>query len=114
MIEKKNFYINGKWVSPVKPNDFEVIDPSTEEAFAIISLGSVEDADNAIDAAKKAFENWRETTKEERLKLLQKFYEIYNRRWDEMGTAQSKKWEPHLILLQKFIQKWVLIFQKIQ
>ena len=49
MIEKKNFYINGKWVSPVKPNDFDVIDPSTEEAFAIISLGSVEDTDKAID-----------------------------------------------------------------
>ena len=26
MIEKKNFYINGKWVSPAKPNNFEVID----------------------------------------------------------------------------------------
>ena len=41
MIEKKNFYINGKWVSPVKPNIFDVIDPSTEEAFAVISLGSI-------------------------------------------------------------------------
>ena len=67
MIEKKNFYINGKWVSPSKPNDFEVIDPSTEESFAIISLGSEEDADKAINAAKIAFESWRETTKEERL-----------------------------------------------
>ena len=56
MIEKKNFYINGKWVSPAQPNDFEVINPSTEEAFAIISLGSAEDADKAINAAKIAFE----------------------------------------------------------
>ena len=56
MIEKKNFYINGKWVSPSKPNDFEVIDPSTEEPFAIISLGSIEDTDIAISAAKKVFE----------------------------------------------------------
>ena len=45
MIEKKNFYINGKWVSPSKPNNFEVINPSTEEPFAIISLGSIEDTD---------------------------------------------------------------------
>ena len=37
MIERKNFYINGNWVSPSEPNDFEVIDPSTEEPFAIIS-----------------------------------------------------------------------------
>ena len=48
MIEKKNFYINGKWVAPVKPNDFEVIDPSTEDAFAVISLGSIEDTDKAV------------------------------------------------------------------
>ena len=91
MIEKKNFYINGKWVSPAQPNDFEVINPSTEEAFAIISLGSAEDADKAINAAKIAFETWRETTKEERLALLEKFDEIYKRRWDEMVEAQSKE-----------------------
>ena len=91
MIEKKNFYINGKWVSPAQPNDFEVINPSTEEAFAIISLGSAEDADKAIKAANIAFETWRETTKEERLGLLEKFHEIYKRRWDEMVEAQSKE-----------------------
>ena len=114
MIEKKNFYINGKWVSPVKPNNFDVIDPSTEEAFAIISLGSVDDADNAIDAAKKAFENWRETTKEERLKLLEKFYEIYKQRWDEMVTAQSKEMGAPLDFASEIHTKMVLIFQKIQ
>ena len=41
MLDKRKFYINGKWVSPSKPNDLEVINPSTEEAFATISLGSV-------------------------------------------------------------------------
>ena len=89
MIEKKNFYINGKWTSPSKPNDFEVIDPSTEETFAIISLGSTEDTDKAIEAAKNAFENWKETTKENKIELLQKFYEIYNKRWDEIVKAMS-------------------------
>jgi len=84
MLDKRNFYINGKWVSPSKPNNFEVIDPSTEEPFAIISLGSIEDADKAISAAKNAFETWRETSKEKRLSLLEKFDQIYNRRWDEM------------------------------
>ena len=79
MIEKKNFYINGKWVSPSKPNNFEVIDPSTEAPFAIISLGSIEDTDKAIRAAKNAFETWRETSKEKRLSLLEKFDQIYNR-----------------------------------
>ena len=61
MIEKKNFYINGKWVSPSKPNNFEVIDPSTEEPFAIISLGSEQDVDGAINAAKIAFESLKKS-----------------------------------------------------
>ena len=52
MLDKRNFYINGKWINPSKPNDFEVIDPSTGEPFAIISLGSIEDTDKAISAAK--------------------------------------------------------------
>ena len=40
MLEKRDFYINGRWVAPVTPNDHAVIDPSTEEACAVISLGS--------------------------------------------------------------------------
>ena len=40
MMDKKKFYINGEWVNPVKENNFEVINPSTEEISAIISLGS--------------------------------------------------------------------------
>ena len=39
MLDKRNFYINGKWVAPSKSNDFEVINPSNEEPFATISLG---------------------------------------------------------------------------
>ena len=35
MLDKKNFYINGKWIEPSKPNDFEVIDPSTEEPLQL-------------------------------------------------------------------------------
>ena len=52
MLEKRNFYINGKWVKPSRPNDFEVINPTNEEPFAIISLGSKEDTDAAVKAAK--------------------------------------------------------------
>ena len=43
MLDKRKFYINGKWVDPIKKNDFEVINPCNEDAFAIISLGSKED-----------------------------------------------------------------------
>ena len=40
MLDKRKFYINGKWVDPVEKNDFEVINPCNEDPCAIISLGS--------------------------------------------------------------------------
>ena len=89
MLDKRNFYINGKWIKPLKPNDFEVINPSNEEAFAIISLGLKEDTDTAVKAAKNAFDNWKETSKEERVNLLEKLLEIYKKRSDEMAKAMS-------------------------
>ena len=57
MKDKLNFYINGKWIAPVKSNDFQVIDPSTEENCAVISIGGKEDVDAAVQAAKNAFES---------------------------------------------------------
>jgi aldehyde dehydrogenase (NAD+) len=89
MLDKRKFYINGKWVLPNKKNDFEVINPSNEDPFAIISLGSKEDTDFAVKSAKKAFESWKETSKEERIVLLEKLLEIYKKRFSEMVNAIS-------------------------
>ena len=89
MFNKKNFYINGKWIKPSKPNDFEVINPSNEEPFAVISLGSKEDTDAAVNAAKAAFAKWKETSKDERIKLLEKLLSVYKKRFNEMAEAIS-------------------------
>ena len=89
MLDKKNFYINGKWIKPSKPNDFEVINPSNEEAFAVISFGSKDDTNAAVNAAKKAFIKWKETSKEERIKLLEKLLSVYKKRFNEMAEAIS-------------------------
>jgi len=91
MLNKRNFYINGKWVKPSKLNDLEVINPSNEEPFAIISLGSKEDTDAAVKAAKNAFVNWKETSKEERINLLEKLLKVYKNRFNEMAEAMSKE-----------------------
>ncbi|MBD1109689.1 aldehyde dehydrogenase family protein, partial [Pelagibacterales bacterium SAG-MED50] len=89
MLDKRNFYINGKWVKPTNPNDLEVINPSTEEACAVISLGSKVDSDIAVAAAKQALENWRESSKDERISLLEKLLTIYKKRYGEMADAIS-------------------------
>ena len=89
MINKKKFYINGEWILPSKPNDFEVINPSTEETAAVISLGDIDDTNAAIKAAKDSFEIWSQTSKEERITLIEKLYEIYKSRWNEMAESIS-------------------------
>ena len=89
MIEKKQFYINGKWVDPINKNELEVIDPSNEEVCAVISLGDLEDTNLAVESAKKAFPIWSSTSKEERIKLLEKLYEIYKSRWNKMAESIS-------------------------
>ncbi len=68
MLEKKNFYINGKWVSPLNQKQIDVIDPATEKNCAVISLGGKEDVHSAVIAAKNAFESWAFTSKEERIR----------------------------------------------
>ena len=85
MLNKKNFYIDGKWVSPVESRNYNVIDPSNEEPCAEISLGGKKDIDNAVSAAKKAFGIWAFSQKEESLKLLEELYFIYKKRWADMA-----------------------------
>ena len=89
MLDKRNFYINGKWVKPSKPNDFGVINPSNEETYATISLGAKEDTDAAVKAAKNAFNSWKETSKAERINFLEKLLKNYKKRFNEMAEAMS-------------------------
>ena len=55
MENKKNFYINGKWVTPKSKEEIKVIDPATEENCATITLGNKDDVNEAVNAAKKAY-----------------------------------------------------------
>lgn len=89
MIVKKDFYIDGKWAKPAKPNDLDVIDPSTEEVCAVISVGGAEDVNRAVAAAKRAFETWSQTRPEERLAYVEKILEIYKQRAGDMANAIS-------------------------
>ena len=87
MLEKRSFYINGSWVDPKEQKDIEVINPATEKACAVISLGSKDDVNDAVLAAKEAFKTWGYSTKEERIALLETFYTLYKKRWNDITDA---------------------------
>ena len=87
MLDKKNFYINGQWVKPNSSEEIKVIDPATEDVCAVIALGNKDDIDSAVKAAKEAYESWAFSSKEERIKLLEKLYENYKKRWADIAEA---------------------------
>ena len=89
MLEKRDFYIDGQWVAPSAAHDLEVIDPSTEEPCAVISLGGPADTDAAVAAAKRAYQDWAFTPLAERVALVKRILEIYEARAEDMSKAIS-------------------------
>ncbi|ALN72406.1 aldehyde dehydrogenase family protein [Aureimonas sp. AU20] len=85
------FYIDGAWVDPARLETLAVVDPSTEESCGEIALGSAADVDKAVAAARRAFESFSRTSREERLALLRRLLEVYNRRFDELGEVMSRE-----------------------
>jgi len=87
MREMMQFYIDGQWVDPITPSSLDVINPATEEVCGRISLGSAADVDIAVAAAKRAFESYSQTSREERVDLLQAILDEYMKRFDEVAEA---------------------------
>ena len=89
MYNFKKFYINGEWVEPVEANDFDVINPATEQVIGQISLGGEDDLDKAVAAARKAFETYSQTSRAERLELLKNILSEYKKRRKDVAAAIS-------------------------
>ncbi|WP_199286190.1 aldehyde dehydrogenase family protein [Paracoccus suum] len=89
MLDKRKFYINGEWVAPTAANDLEVIDPTTEEAVAVISIGSQADTDRAVAAAKAAQPGWAALPPAKRLEYIRKIEAGYNARAKDIAQAMT-------------------------
>ena len=86
-----DFYINGAWVKPEKANSFDVLNPATDEVIGHISMGTKADVDKAVAAAKGAFEAFSQTTREERIALLERVLASYQTHLDELAETISSE-----------------------
>jgi len=91
MREYLKFYIDGKWVDPVTPKQMDVINPANEEVAGHISAGSAADVDKAVAAARKAFETFSRTSREERIELLQRILGEYQKRFGDIANAITEE-----------------------
>jgi aldehyde dehydrogenase (NAD+) len=91
MSHELQFYIDGAWVAPLGTATLDVIDPSTEEAYTKIAMGTAEDVNRAVAAAKAAFPSYSQTSREERIALLKKIAEVYQTRYQDIALAISRE-----------------------
>jgi aldehyde dehydrogenase (NAD+) len=87
--DNRQFYIDGAWVDPIQPKNFEVVNPATELAAGVISMGGAQDVDRAVGAARRAFDGYSRTTPAERLALLERILAAYKAHYDEIAQAIS-------------------------
>jgi aldehyde dehydrogenase (NAD+) len=87
----RQFYIGGQWVTPRTSQTLDVINPATEQVITSIAMGSDEDVDAAVAAARKAFETYSLTTRDERLALLDSIIAVYTGRLEELAGIISQE-----------------------
>jgi betaine-aldehyde dehydrogenase len=83
-------FIAGASVDAVDGKTSDVIDPSTGEVYAQAPLSGATDVDNAVRAARAAFETWRDTTPSERQRALLKIADALEARADEIVAVESR------------------------
>ena len=89
IYDNRQFYIDGAWVDPAEPKEFTVINPATETPAGVISMGSTQDVERAVAAARRAFDGYARTAPAERLALLERVLAAYNAHYDEIAHAIS-------------------------
>lgn len=101
MTNRMQFYIDGSWVDPAVKKSIPVVNPATEEAIYEIAVGSKADVDKAVAAARRAFETFSQTSREERVALLEKIIAVYKTRMKDIGAAVSDEMGAPLPMAEK-------------
>ncbi len=87
MTDLLDFYIDGAWVRPDSQVIEAVIDPSSEQVVARIILGNERDVNRAVAAAEAAFASFSATAPEQRIELLERIIDGYQRRSEALALA---------------------------
>jgi aldehyde dehydrogenase (NAD+) len=87
MRDDLKFFIDGKWVAPSELHILDVINPADESVAGRIALGTAEDVDRAVRAARRAFTRYSTSSRQERLALLDRIIAVYERRAPELAAA---------------------------
>ncbi|RDT01061.1 aldehyde dehydrogenase family protein [Burkholderia contaminans] len=91
MRTSRQSYIDGQWLDPADAKPIDVIDPSTARPYAQLMIGGAADVDRAVGAAKQAFDTYSRWPVDERVALLRRVLDIYQRRYEEVAQTISQE-----------------------
>lgn len=90
MARQHGHFIDGKLVAAELLDKVDIVNPSTEEVVAQISIGSQQDVDSAVKSAEHAFQNaWAETTPYERGVKLNKLADLIEQYGEELAQLET-------------------------
>ena len=89
-VSKHQNLIGGEWVDSAGGETMEVLNPATGEVIAEVPKANADDVDRAVQAAKKALVEWRETTPGERAEMLLKLADAIDEHTDELAELESR------------------------
>jgi betaine-aldehyde dehydrogenase len=91
-VTQHQLYINGEFVAPSSPKTLDVIDPSTGDTIGRVPDASAADVDKAVKAARAAFDEgpWKDTTAQDRGRMLFKLANIVRERADELAELETR------------------------
>jgi aldehyde dehydrogenase (NAD+) len=80
-------YIDGQWIDSRGGRTIAVIDPATDKSAADLILGTAADVDAAVVAARRAFATFSQTSREDRIALLERIVVEYQKRVPDIARA---------------------------
>ena len=92
-LDRHRFFINGEWAEPSATKSHQVVEAATGEVLASASLGTSQDIDRAVRAARHALDHgpWRRTEPVERAVAMRRFATALEARADATSTLVSRE-----------------------
>jgi 1-pyrroline dehydrogenase len=89
-VQQLQNLVGGEWVDAVEGGTAEIINPATGETIAEVPQGTQADVDRGVEAAAKAWPEWREVTPAERAELLLKLADLIDEHTEELAQLESQ------------------------
>src|SRR5665213_1219405 len=91
MYSELKLFIDGKWLNGEGRKGEDVINPATGKVLGHLPHASKADLDEALAAAAKGFQIWKNTSAYDRAKIMRKAADLLRERHDHVAKVQTQE-----------------------